>query len=178
MHEKIGIAVFDLDGTLIIQDSLYEQIKSMLQYSIPNLLRSVFLLIVRGRITFKKEVFMINENYDSHYLALNGIKVNENVQKEFYKYKERDIKVIVATASYWRTALKVLYKIRLCPDILISTRNKHNLKGELKLKYLEPYIKNVRWAYYGDSNSDVPLFEEADFPYRVDPYSKKINKLY
>ena len=43
------IAVFDLDGTLIIQDSLFEQVKVLFRSSKSEFIHSVLLLLLLGK---------------------------------------------------------------------------------------------------------------------------------
>ena len=165
--EDVEIAVFDLDRTLIKQDSLFEQVKVLFSSSKFDFVHSVLLLVLHGRVLFKGMVFKFNERLDNNLFSLATIRVNDLVKREFDTYKTKGTKVIVATAAYERTAIKVLQKINVVPDILVATRDGENLKGELKLEALHPHVKNVKWVYYGDSNSDIPLFKHANFAYIV-----------
>jgi len=163
----VEIVVFDMDHTLIAQDSLYEQLRAILRFSAIKFLDCLITLITKGRVSFKKRVFQVCEEHDFNRSSLHEITVNDSVKEEFCKYKNSGITVIIATAAYWKTTFKVLKKIELIPDIIISTGNNYNLKGKIKLRYLRPYIKSSTWAYYGDSISDVPLFRAADVSYKV-----------
>ena len=58
---NVSGVIFDLDGTLIFQDSLYEQIKAVLRFSKSKFFSCLFTLISKGRVHFKKKVFQINE---------------------------------------------------------------------------------------------------------------------
>ena len=165
--KDIDIAVFDLDKTLILQDSLFEQIKALFQLSKQSCFYSFYFLFKHGRVLFKKKIFQYNKELDNSLLSLANIRVNNIVKKEFNIYKENGKKVIIATAAYRKTALKVLERIRLYPELLIATEDKANLKGKLKLEALQPHIQNTKWAYYGDSSSDIPLFKSANFAYKV-----------
>jgi len=177
MDETVEIAIFDLDGTLIFQDSLYEQIKAVLRFSKSKFFSCLFTLVSKGRVHFKERVFQINEDYDKNIFSFRNIRINPLVYNEYNKYKESGVRIIVATAAYYKTAEKVLNKIKIYPDLLIGT-NKDNLKGHAKLSSLQPHIKSSTWAYYGDSKSDVPLFKAADLPYKVTPNSiNRLNKL-
>jgi len=164
---RIDLAVFDLDGTLINQDSLFEQVKALYKLSKFAFLDSFRHLFLKSRVSYKKLIFELNENFDNNSLSMMNIKLNKTVKKEFDNYKVNGIKIIIATAAYERTAVKVLKKIRLSPDVLIATKRKDNLKGKAKLFALTPYIKNKSWAYYGDSISDKWLFKSASLAYKV-----------
>ena len=174
--EHAQTVVFDLDRTLIKQDSLIEQLKVIFRVSKSDFFSSLLFLVSQGRVLFKKKIFKFNETFDKNQCAVANIEVNEMVKKDYEIYKKNGIKVIVATASYELTAFKVLRKIKIFPDVLIATKKGKNLKGKMKLKALNPYVKNMKWVYYGDSKSDAPLFKSASFAYLVTPES--INPLF
>jgi phosphoserine phosphatase len=174
--EHVQTAVFDLDRTLIKQDSLIEQLKVIFRVSKSEFFNSLLFLASQGRVLFKKKIFKFNESFDKNRRAVANIEVNKMVKKDYEAYKKNGIKVIVATASYELTAFKVLQKIKIFPDVLIATNKGKNLKGKIKLNALNPYVKNMTWVYYGDSKSDTPLFQSASFAYLVTPES--INPLF
>ena len=173
--DNIEIVVFDLDGTLILQDSLLEQTIAIIKN---NKLKSLFLLSIllfKGRISYKKIIFAVNEKFDKNATAMRNIKTNKKVLDLFNDYRSQNLKVIIATAAYYKTAIKVLEKIQVIPDVLIATKNNVNLKGKQKLAALSKIVRGKKWAYFGDSISDTPLFRDANYSYLVK--NEKIEEL-
>jgi len=165
--DNIEIAVFDLDGTLILQDSLLEQTVAIIKN---HKFKSLFLLpilLFKGRIHYKKIIFAINEKFDKNVTAMKNIKANKKVLDCFNDCKSQNLKVIIATAAYYKTAIKVLEKIKIIPDGLIATKSNLNLKGKQKLAALSKIVMGKKWAYFGDSISDIPLFRESNYSYLV-----------
>ena len=112
---NIEVAVFDLDGTLINQDSLLEQTFSIIKIIKLRSLYLIPLLLFKGRIHYKKFLFAFNEKLDKNATAMKNITSNPKVLNFFHEYKAQGSKVIVATAAYSKTAIKVLSKIKLLP---------------------------------------------------------------
>ena len=98
---------------------------------------------------------------------MRNIESNPKILILLNEYKNQGSKIIVATAAYFRTAIKVLKKIEVLPDALIATKASKNLKGKQKLDALSKEINGKRWAYFGDSSSDIPLFRAANLSYIV-----------
>ena len=156
------IVVYDLDGTLIQQDSLGIQIWVVAKLSPIYFIYAISILLIRGRLSFKKLVFELLENLDTYDNWLNRITLNQIVLDDFNMKKSKNCMIIIATAAYTKTAMKILNHLGITPDLLIASDEKDNLKGKEKLAALKPYISNKRWIYFGDSKSDQPLFEAAD----------------
>lgn len=165
--DSADIAVFDMDGTLIYQDSLGVQVWMIAKLSPKNFIYAILILLFRGRLFFKKLVFELLEKLDSYDNWLKSIILNELVLNELNVMVSKNYKIIIATAAYTKTAMKILNHLGISPDHLIASNEKDNLKGEEKLAALQPYIHNKRWIYFGDSKSDQPLFEAADKAFLV-----------
>lgn len=160
--DHIDIAVFDLDGTLIQQDSLGVQIWAIAKLSPKNFIYAISILLIKGRLVFKRVVFELLEKLDTHNHWLNRITLNKIVFNELTIMISKNCKIIIATAAYTKTAKKILINLGIFPDLLIASDETDNLKGKKKLAALQPYIQNKQWIYFGDSKSDQPLFEAAD----------------
>tara|TARA_Y100001968_G_scaffold294216_1_gene300631 strand:- start:103 stop:657 length:555 start_codon:yes stop_codon:yes gene_type:complete len=166
-NKDIEVAVFDLDGTLISQDSLLEQTMIYLKYMKLKSLYLIPLLLSKGIIFYKKALFEFNEKLDKNTSCMKNIEPNQNLLILLNEYRTHGKKIVVATAAYFRTAIKVLGRIDLLPDVLIATNTRKNLKGKQKLIALSKEINGKKWAYFGDSSSDIPLFKVANLPFLV-----------
>ena len=167
INSEIEVAVFDLDGTLINQDSLLEQTLVYLKHMKLKSLYLIPLLLSKGIIFYKKALFEFNEKLDRNTFSMRNIEPNQNILILLNEYRNHSKKIIVATAAYFKTAIKVLGRIDLLPDVLIATKTSKNLKGKQKLVALSKEINGKKWVYFGDSNSDIPLFKAADLSYLV-----------
>ncbi len=161
--KPVDIVVFDMDGTLIKHDSLYIQIKKLAVIRFHQLVYAFIMYLFKNRVVFKRLVHDFLERADKQDSWLKNIKHNQSVMEELHTLQSQGYPIIIATGAYIKTAIKVLTHINIKPQTLIATENNENMTGRHKLKYLQPYIHNKTWAYYGDSQkSDPPIFHEAD----------------
>ena len=164
--QHVDLAVFDLDGTLIKEDSLVVQIKTLYKLSFFHLVKALITLLLYGRIKFKSNMHDIIQKIDLQNRWLDSISIDDKILEALRNHELKQHQIIIATAAYRETAINILDKFDL-HITLIATTAEANLKGISKILALEPYTKNKCWVYYGDSRDDTPLFEAADFYYKV-----------
>jgi len=167
--EPPEVVVFDMDRTLILQDSLWAQMRSLARRAPFRLLAEVLKGTLLGRALFKQRIHRAIEEADPEGRWLEGIEANPWTLAEVRRWESRSLPVIVATAAYLKTAEKVLDRVGVKPRALLATTGNDNLKGLRKLAALKPHVEGRRWAYYGDSASDRPLFSAADRFWVVGP---------
>lgn len=174
--DSIDVAVFDMDGTLIENDSLFVQLSHLLHrsiFSLPNLLG---IFILSGRAGLKKSVNDMLKSVDKNGKWLEDIVVNDQVLKELRSYEKDELDIVIATAAYRDTAEAVLNKIGVNPLELIASDGKANLRAEKKLDAVRKVTGERRWLYYGDSSADLSLLKAADTGYLVKKSSVELFK--
>ena len=176
LSESFDVAVFDLDGTLIRNDSLLVQLSHLLRRSIFSLPKLSLILFSKGRAGLKKSVNNMLNAADNNREWLKDIEVNEQVLQELRSYEKDELYIVVATAAYRDTAEAVLDKIGVNPVELLASEGKVNLKAEKKLDAVREVTGKRRWLYYGDSSADMSLLKAADAGYLVKNSSVELFK--
>lgn len=71
-----------------------------------------------------------------------------------------DRRVYLATASHWRYAQQVSAHLGLFDGVLATT-NRCNLKGMTKASRIKAHAVGGKFAYMGDNQADIPIWQEA-----------------
>ena len=176
ISDTIDVAVFDLDGTLIENDSLFVQLSYLLRRSIFSLPKLIGIFISGGRIGLKKSVNYMLKSVDRNDKWLEDIVVNDQVLKELRSYEKDELDIVIATAAYKGTAQAVLDKIGVIPTELLASDGKVNLKGQKKFDAVRKLTKERKWVYYGNSSADLSLLKAANAGYLVKKSSVELFK--
>lgn len=157
--------VVDLDGTLILTDSLHESLINMLKlhpFEIFRLIKVYFL----GKAEFKKFV------YEHSDFKADNLPYRHELIEYIQHERQQGRKIILATAAYKEIAYKISDFLQ-CFDGVIATDAQHNLKGVNKFKAIEQKIGR-KFIYIGDDYADLPIWKEASGAIIV---GSKVNKL-
>ncbi len=143
----------DLDGTLIKSDLSFESLIMLLRQNLLYLLVLPFWLL-RGRASFK---YRIAQRVD---LDPSNQAFNEEFLEFLNAEKRRGRSLILISASNQKYVDAMAEQCGLF-DKSIGSSDSCNMKGSSKLQQIRELIGDQSFAYAGNSNADVPLWEAA-----------------
>jgi len=149
----------DLDGTLVKLDTLHQALFLLLRRDPASILK-IPGWILKGKARLKNEV-MQRVELDATVLPYNG-RFLEWLRKEHRSGR----KLVLATASNYRTANAVAEHLGLFDDILASNETT-NLRHDRKLNAIRE--KFPSFAYAGNDKADFPIWDAADEVILVNP---------
>jgi 4-hydroxybenzoate polyprenyltransferase/phosphoserine phosphatase len=144
--------IVDLDGTLILTDSLQECLVQALLAAPLQAVASLRLL-ASGRAAFKREVTGLS-SFDAAHAPLR-VPLLETVRDE----RTRGRPVHLVTAADQSVADAMARELGVF-DSAIGSDGKHNLKAEAKLAHLKERFPEG-FIYAGDHAADLPVFRAA-----------------
>ncbi len=151
--------VVDLDGTLLLTDTLHESILTLISNNPLYLLVLPFWLIF-GKSRFKARV-AARVNLDVTSLPYNEIFISWlNEEKATRK------KIVLCTASNERIAHAIADHLQLFDEVIASNTN-NNIKSDLKRKVLEERFGLMGYDYAGNSSADLKVWEGARLAFVV-----------
>jgi 4-hydroxybenzoate polyprenyltransferase len=159
--------VVDLDGTMIMSDSLVESVVIFIKKSLFNLLM-IPLWLSKGKATFKCKI----ANHVT--LDVNNLPYNQRLLDYLNAEKIRGRRIILATAAHKSIAEAISKKLGLFENI-IATNLVVNMKGKNKLEAIKTLV-GKNFVYAGNSSDDIPIWMSAKAAILVNT-SNKINKL-
>jgi len=146
------VCCFDLDGTVIETDLLYESLISLAKHHPGQLLKVPFWLL-QGRNALKER---LAERID---LRAELLPYRQPVLDLIGELRERGCRIVLATASHRKLAEAVAGHLGVFDEVL-ATDDTVNLKGKAKAALLkEKYGFNVLYA--GDSKADLQVWSEV-----------------
>lgn len=146
------VCCFDLDGTVIETDLLYESL-ILLAKQHPEQLLKVPLWLLQGRNVLKARVAERVE------LAAELLPYRQSILELIDELRERGCRIALATASHRRLAEAVAAHLGVFDEVM-ATDGAVNLKGSAKAALLnEKFGSNVLYA--GDSNADLQVWSEV-----------------
>lgn len=149
-NQSIPLCV-DLDGTLVKLDTLHQALFLLLRRDPACIFRFIGWLL-KGKAHFKDQV-MQRVELDVAVLPYNG-PLLEWLRKEHRNGR----RLILATASNYRTARAVAEHLGIFDDVLASSE-KTNLRHNNKLEAIQE--KFPVFGYAGNDNSDFPIWDAA-----------------
>ncbi len=153
MEQKPDIPLFvDLDGTLIATDFLLEQIIYMIKKNPFSIFLMLFWL-TKGRPFLKSKLAEKTE------ISFKTLPLNHEFSEFIKAEKKRGRTLILATATNKKCAEKIAEQTNLFSKVLASDET-INLKSEAKLAKIKE-IANGQFAYAGNSNADLPIWNES-----------------
>lgn len=170
-HSLIPLVV-DLDDTLILTDSLHENIISLVKEK-PAIFPRLPFLLKEGKAKFKEYVYK-NSSFSVETLPYRMELVN-------YLRAERDKgrEIILATAAYEGIATDVANYLG-CFDKVLATNKNNNLRGDNKLRAIQSEVGDD-FVYAGDHNIDLSIWSYAKGAIicgsNTDELSKQVSKL-
>lgn len=173
MKESRDPILVDLDGTLILTDSLHEMLTILIK-SQPYALFKLIKIYFYGKARFKQYVFE-QVDYDAKRVPYRDELV-EYIKRE----KQNGRKIYLATAAYKGVAEKTADFLQ-CFDGILATDSDINLKGINKLKAIQQNFGR-EFIYAGDNKADLHIWREAKGAIvvgnQVKKLSKKVEKLH
>lgn len=167
MKESCDPILVDLDGTLILTDSLHEMLTILIKtqpYAIFKLIKIYF----SGKAKFKQYVFE-QVDYDAERVPYRDELV------EYIKHeKQNGRKIYLATAAYHGIAEKTADFLQ-CFDGVLATDSDINLKGINKLKAIQQNFGR-EFIYAGDNKADIHIWRDAKGAIVVGNHVKKLSK--
>jgi len=158
----------DLDGTLLRGDSLHE---ACVRLSLkPNKFWSVGLSLLCGKAAFKQKVM------ESVELSASTLPYRQDFIEWLKVQKASGRRLILATGADREIALRIAAHLNLFDDILASD-GKTNITGKNKLDVIRIHAGNQPFAYAGDANIDLIIWNECTSAILVGEgtkYEKKI----
>ncbi len=147
----------DLDGTLVLGDTLWESFAQLVRRS-PLAALTCLLALLRGRAAFKHAVA------SRVALAPSTLQYNAPVVEFVRAEAARGRPVILATAADERIAAAVAQHLG-CFEHVIASNGENNLKGRRKLAAIEAHARSAcdtaAFDYIGDSRADRSIWRAA-----------------
>ncbi|HEV3340124.1 MAG TPA: UbiA family prenyltransferase [Pirellulales bacterium] len=152
-HRARDIVCVDLDGTLIRTDTLWESLL-LLARSRPWQLLWAVVWLVRGKAYFKDQL-AARVRPDAALLPYRA-----EVLESLRELKATGVTLCLTTAADRRVATEVARHLGLFDEVVASDGS-INCSGTNKLAAIRERLGNARFAYWGDSRADLPLWEAA-----------------
>jgi 4-hydroxybenzoate polyprenyltransferase len=147
------IVCVDLDGTLIRSDTLWESLL-LLARSRPWQLLWAVVWLLRGKAYFKQRL-AARIVPDARLLPYRV-----EVLQSLRELKATGVTLCLATAADRRVAGEVAKHLCLFDEVVASDGST-NCSGSNKLAAIRERLGDDRFAYWGDSRADLPLWEAA-----------------
>jgi len=159
-----GLLFVDLDGSLVTTDLLWESVFQLIKRR-PGSILMLSVWAFKGRAQLKARVAerIAPETAELPY--------NQELIDIVRAKRAEGVRVVLATASAREWAEAVASHLGYFDDVL-ATSGDRNLKGWSKLEAIRSYCEQHgygRYAYVGDSKSDLPIWREAEAVYVVNP---------
>ncbi|SDX00029.1 4-hydroxybenzoate polyprenyltransferase [Ruegeria halocynthiae] len=144
----------DLDGTLIASDMLHETFWA----SISQNWRAMFaapVALIKGRAALKSKL------QDLGQVSVDALPYNQAVIEYIKTWRESGNPAVLVTASDQRIADQIAAHVGVF-DAVYGSDGNINLKGINKAKFLEQKYGANGFAYVGDSNADLAVWDKAN----------------
>lgn len=151
--------VVDLDGTLVLTDTLVESCIRLCKIN-PLYLFILPIWLLKGRSIFKANVAKKVS------LSVQSLPYRSELLDYIHQEKHKGRKIVLATAANESIANQVAAHLNIFDLVFASTRS-INLKGDKKLEVVRNSIGDD-FVYAGDSKSDVPIWLAAKAAILVD----------
>ena len=153
--------IFDLDGTVIKTDSLWEMLFSHLRGNPFRVLRAFYVLIARDVVGFKA---ILSKRADRE---VANWPMNSAVVELIEEARACGSEIVLATAAHQGIAKAVNRRLQLF-DRVIGSSGRTNLKGEAKLAWIQDHYDLRSVGYVGDCQSDIPIWRAVHDRFVVD----------
>lgn len=154
----------DLDGTLIVGDTLVHCVRLLLRKK-PWTIFELLFAVRKGRARFKEHVARRIR------LDPQQLRFRENVIQFLREQKRHGRRLVLATAAHVSIAESVAAHLG-CFDVLIASDAGHNAKGDGKVAAIRERLGVGEFDYVGDSFADLPVWRAARKSFLVEPCEK------
>lgn len=151
--DKTDVLVFDLDGTLLQSDMLYESFWSGFSR---NSLMPILALRRLSKGRSKLKAFLAENSYSD----IVSLPYNEEYIALAKAWRAKGGKVVLATATTDKIAKAIAAHLGIF-DAVHSSDATTNLKGASKADLLVKLYGKNNFIYVGDSKADLPVWKEA-----------------
>lgn len=143
--------IVDLDGTLVLTDTLHEAFLALLRRH-PWLAFKALFSIPKGRAKFKERVAELSP------LELTRLPYNSDLVS--YLQSQGHRRLILATGAPRKIASAVAEHLGIFESVL-CTEGSVNLTGENKAAAISEYLEGSGFIYAGNSRADLPIWAKA-----------------
>lgn len=162
--------VVDLDGTLVLTDTLHEAFLALLRANPWRAFKALF-SIPKGRAEFKQRVAEVTP------LQLARLPYNRDLV--VYLESQRHRRLILATGAPRKIAAAVAQHLGIFESVL-CTDGAVNLTGERKAAAISEYLSGGVFVYAGNSRADLPIWAKSQSALIVNASSsilREVNRL-
>jgi len=147
------LLVVDLDGTLVLTDTLWESIVLLVKYH-PKYLVLLPFWLFRGKVFFKRKIADIITPKPE------CLPYNEQLITYIKEQRRRNRTIILLSASDNRIVQKVSDYLGIF-DEAIGTEETQNLRGRNKVTLLRQKYPDRQFEYAGNGNEDIPVWKDS-----------------
>ncbi len=162
MKKISGIIAVDLDGTLVMTDTLLESFFLFLR-SQPHRLLILFIYLLRGKAEFKTFI----AKSISGIIDFKTLPYNPALLSWLRSRKKQGAKIYLTTAAHFDIANGVASHLKLFDGIFAT--QKTNLNGAVKRDCLIKAFGRNGYEYIGNAQNDIPVWSAASKIYVVNP---------
>ncbi len=163
------VLVVDLDGTLIASDMLHETFWASLSQDWRTLFAAPFAL-TKGRAALKASL------QNKGQVQVDALPYNQAVIDYVKSWRNDGRRAVLVTASDQRIADQIAAHVGLFDEVYGSDGDL-NLKGGNKARFLEQKYGANGFAYIGDSNADLAVWDKAAKAITVNASAKMRDKV-
>lgn len=149
-----NVIVVDLDGTLVLSDTLHESILLLLKQASASILFMPFWLL-SGKATFKSKLA------ESVSLNVDLLPYNQELIDWLTKQRACGKKIVLSTAADHKIARAVAEHLALFDEVFASD-GKTNQAGSNKRLILDERFGPNSWDYAGNSKVDLDVWTAAN----------------
>lgn len=143
----------DLDGTLVRTDTLLESVLLLTK-------KNPWQLVAMARWFFKGKAYAKEKIAQRSRLNVVLLPYNQELLTYLRAEHARGRKLYLATASPMKTAAHIMAHLDIFEDV-VATHGKKNLKGRYKARALAEKFGRKKFAYAGNSFTDIPVWRAA-----------------
>jgi 4-hydroxybenzoate polyprenyltransferase len=160
----------DLDGTVVLTDTLHEQVLLLIKRNPPALVVALFRLF-KGTAAFKREI--------CSRVTLNPESLPYNLPFLAYLRNEaaNGRRILLVTAADRTIGNAVAHHLGLF-EATLATDGITNLRADAKVTAIERYLGREPFEYAGDSRADLPVWKHSSAAVLVNsprPFRRIVN---
>ena len=172
--QDISIVIVDLDGTLILSDSLFEQLAALLRHPC-SFLRAVPGLIaacMHSKSAFKECLAF----HSTRYLAVDTLPFSAELLDLLNDYRARSFKIYLCTGAHISVASMVADHLAIFDGVMASHADL-NLVGRNKAQALIDQFGEKSFIYAGNSSADLHVWNVSSSAVIVNASAQLLDKV-
>lgn len=146
--------IVDLDGTLLLTDTLGEGVVSAVLRK-PLSAFFAFFSLINGRVAFKRSIYSISD------IDVEVLPERSDFLEFLYAEKRNGRSIYLVTAALQEIADRIAERFEGLFDGAYGSSQKLNLKGQHKLGFMQQRFPEG-FVYAGDSRADIAVWKEAN----------------